>query len=107
MGAACPKRGSLFQGSGSQCSTCRLLCLLCSRRQLWALVPWDPAAPFVLYRKHQQVYAQLQEQAYDRRLFTADQPAPPSQLREGRTLLQVGWGGWDGTGGCGVGAGVK
>ena len=61
----------------------------CSRRQLWALVPWDPAAPFVLYRKHQQVYAQLQEQAFQRRLFTEDQPAPPSQLREGRTLLQV------------------
>ena len=65
----------------------------CSRRQLWALVPWDPAAPFVLYRKHQQVYAQLQEQAFQRRLFTEDQPAPPSQLREGRTLLQVrAWG---------------
>lgn len=32
----------------------------------------------------------LQAQAVERRLFTADQPAPPSQLRPGRTLLQVG-----------------
>ena len=31
----------------------------------------------------------LQAQAYERRLFTADQPAPSSQLHEGRTLLQV------------------
>lgn len=49
-----------------------------------------------------------QAQAFERKLFTADQQAPPSQLREGRTLLQVGWlrrwgkhglaGGWE-TGG--------
>lgn len=37
----------------------------------------------------------LQAQAYERRLFTADQEAPPSQLHPGRTLLQV-----PGTVGC-------
>ncbi len=31
-----------------------------SRRQLWTLVPWDPTAPFILARKHQQVYQELQ-----------------------------------------------
>lgn len=35
------------------------------------------------------LHTPLQAQAYERRLFTADQEAPPSQLREGRTLLQV------------------
>lgn len=103
-----------------------------SRRQVWTLVPWDPAAPFLLARKHSQVYQELQvpggrgraglwlgstpgmsqlpagrmrltsyacplpavpnqvqAQAYERRLFMADQEAPPSQLRPGRTLLQV------------------
>lgn len=33
---------------------------LCSRRQLWTLVPWDPAAPFLLAKKHQKVYQELQ-----------------------------------------------
>ncbi|KAL4425884.1 hypothetical protein ABPG75_009900 [Micractinium tetrahymenae] len=61
---------------------------LLSRRQVWTIVPWDPAAIFLLYQKHQKVYEELQAQAIERRLFTADQPAPPSQLREGRTLLQ-------------------
>jgi hypothetical protein len=121
---------------------CAVPCTPCSRRPAWQLVPWDPAALYVLYRRHQQVYEELvvrggggrcmyarlwcatiqvaaphglaaqavphglaaqavkaaqarlpcvlpQAQASERRLFTADQPPPPSQLREGRTLLQA------------------
>ncbi|PSC76092.1 Sn1-specific diacylglycerol lipase beta [Micractinium conductrix] len=61
---------------------------LLSRRSLFTLVPWDPAALYFLWQKHQKVYQELQAQAFERKLFTADQQAPPSQLREGRTLLQ-------------------
>ena len=66
-----------------------------SRRKLWSLVPWDPSALYLLYRSHQAVYRSLRGQAPRRRLFAPADPAPPSQLREGRTLLQVwvcGWG---------------
>ena len=54
-------------------------------------MPWDPAALWMLAGKHQREYQALQAaaQAAERRLFTADQPAPASRLGPGRTLLQV------------------
>lgn len=62
---------------------------LLQRRRLWSIIPWDPSALLVLYRKHQQVYTELQAQAYERRLFAADLAAPPSRLRpQQRTMLQ-------------------
>ena len=32
----------------------------CRRRPIWTLLPWDPAALFLLYQKHQRVYQELQ-----------------------------------------------
>jgi hypothetical protein len=31
-----------------------------SRRPAWTLVPWDPTALPLLYKKHQEVYSELQ-----------------------------------------------
>ena len=56
--------------------------------QLWTIVPWDPAALFILYKAHQEAYRQLQAQAASRRLFAPDGPAPPSLLHPGGTLVQ-------------------
>ncbi|KFM27528.1 Sn1-specific diacylglycerol lipase beta [Auxenochlorella protothecoides] len=63
---------------------------LLERRRWWSLAPWDPSALYQVYQKHQQVYATLQVQAYERRLFTAEDEAPLSALQSegGRTLLQ-------------------
>lgn len=64
---------------------------LLSRRQLWVLLPWDPAALVLTYRQHQEDYSRLQEQAQAsaRRAFCADAPPDPSPLRpDSRTLLQ-------------------
>ena len=38
-----------------------------SRRQVWTLVPWDPTAVFILARKHQQVYQELQVRRWSER----------------------------------------
>lgn len=83
------RKGHRRRGAANAACSPSLCPRPCSRRQLWTLVPWDPAAVFLLARKHQRVYQELQAQAQARRLFTADQEAPPSQLHEGRTLLQV------------------
>lgn len=61
---------------------------LLSRRQLFNIMPWDPAALYILFQGHQETYRQLQAQAFSRRLFTPDAPAPPSLLRPDGTLVQ-------------------
>lgn len=71
----------------------RSSCLLSPRPSLTALPSHQATAPACPHMSCPQA------QAFERRLFTADQPAPPSQLREGRTLLQVGLGQWGAVGG--------
>lgn len=63
---------------------------LLSRRKLWNLVPWDPTAVFVVLKTHQEVYKELQTQAYKRQIFSADTDSPPSVLHPdgSGTLLQ-------------------
>jgi len=61
---------------------------LLSRRKVWTLLPWDPSAPFALFKAHQETYRQLQIQAKERRLLSAEGPAPPSLLRPDATLVQ-------------------
>jgi hypothetical protein len=55
---------------------------LLSRRKVWTLVPWDPSALFFLYKKHQEIYQELQTQASQRQIFAADTPPPPSMLHQ-------------------------
>ena len=63
---------------------------LLARRKVWNLLPWDPAALFFLLKTHQEVYKQLQTQAYQRQIFSADTDSPPSVLHPdgSGTLLQ-------------------
>lgn len=62
---------------------------LLERRKWWTLAP-DPAGLYTVYQRHQRLYATLQVQAYERRLFTTEDEAPASVLHPagGRTLLQ-------------------
>ena len=63
---------------------------LLSRRRVWTLVPWDPAALFVLYRRHREIYQQLQTQAYQRQIFSGENEPPVALLHPdgSGTLLQ-------------------
>jgi hypothetical protein len=62
---------------------------LLSRRNVWTLVPWDPSALFFLYKKHQEIYQQLQQQASQRQIFAADSIPPPSMLHRRSQLLPL------------------
>jgi len=61
---------------------------LLSRRKVWTLVPWDPSALFFLYRKHQEIYQELQTQASQRQIFAADTTPPPSMLHQKQLLKE-------------------
>jgi hypothetical protein len=63
---------------------------LLSRRKVWTLVPWDPSALFFLYRKHQEIYQELQTQATQRQIFNfaADSIPPPSMLHQKQLLVK-------------------
>lgn len=50
-----PLHQNLYAPDAPPCRLARF-----QRHKVWSIIPWDPAALLVLYRKHQEVYQTLQ-----------------------------------------------